>query len=392
MRSTAIDAPSPLRLSVLAPDGTTASLGNAISHDGTLIAMVAIDRSGNSRLWIHSLADATARPMDGTEGATYPFWSPDDRRVAFFSNGKLRAVPVGGGAVHEIADAPAGRGGSWLGDTILFTPATKTGLQTIHASTGSITNLTTLDAAQPELSHRFPSFAPDGRYFTYLTMSRGSGTEGWIMVASSASPQQARRVIQSYVAAVWAPDGSLLYVRNGALWAQHIDPESGSLLGNPSAVAPSVQMPRFFGYPTFSVSRGGVLAYQPNLTGSAELVWRDRRGTVVEQHRVQRRVHGLHTRAPRESDRRDTSASPDRPLATAHLRSQRRVLTPMGLTLPRAAAAPGRLTPHRSRSHRINKAATTCSSAALRSQGNRRCWSSSTRSTRVPTAGRPTTR
>ncbi|MBV9483224.1 MAG: PD40 domain-containing protein [Acidobacteria bacterium] len=64
-----------------------------------------------------------ARPMNGTEGATYPFWSPDGKWLGFFANGRLKKAPIGTGPVLELTNAPRGRGGSWgANNLILFAP------------------------------------------------------------------------------------------------------------------------------------------------------------------------------------------------------------------------------------------------------------------------------
>ena len=63
------------------------------------------------------------RPIPGTEGGTFPFWSPDSRFIGFFADGKLKKVPIAGGPPIVLCDAPGGRGGSWSRDNvILFAP------------------------------------------------------------------------------------------------------------------------------------------------------------------------------------------------------------------------------------------------------------------------------
>jgi len=61
----------------------------AISPDGLKIVFVA-GSEALSPLWIRSLDSASARSMAGTEGATYPCWSPNSRSVGFFAQGKLK--------------------------------------------------------------------------------------------------------------------------------------------------------------------------------------------------------------------------------------------------------------------------------------------------------------
>jgi len=84
--------------------------GSAISPDGSAIAFVA--SAGIPKLWIRHLDSLTARDLSGTEGARYPFWSPDSRSLGFFANGKLKRVDISGGSVVTLADASVTRGGT----------------------------------------------------------------------------------------------------------------------------------------------------------------------------------------------------------------------------------------------------------------------------------------
>ena len=51
--------------------------------------------------------------LQGTDGATNPFFSPDGRWLAFFAQGKLKKVPTSGGTPVVLCDASSSRGGNW---------------------------------------------------------------------------------------------------------------------------------------------------------------------------------------------------------------------------------------------------------------------------------------
>jgi Tol biopolymer transport system component len=105
-----------------------------------------------------------AQPLAGTDGASYPFWSPDSRSVGFFAGGKLMRMDIGGGAPQTLANA-VNRGGTWSADgTILFPRTTSSPLFRISASGGEPVEVTKLDK---QASHRFPQFLPGGRQFLF---------------------------------------------------------------------------------------------------------------------------------------------------------------------------------------------------------------------------------
>ena len=104
--------PPETRVEIVTP-ATDQPTSFALSPDGRQIVFVA-SGDGASRLWLRSLATTTAQPLAGTEGARYPFWSPDGRSVGFFAGRALKRLDLGGGAPQTLASgastAAAGRG------------------------------------------------------------------------------------------------------------------------------------------------------------------------------------------------------------------------------------------------------------------------------------------
>jgi DNA-binding winged helix-turn-helix (wHTH) protein len=56
----------------------------ALSPDGTRLAFVAADWDGTDRLWVRALSASGAQPLNATERARLPFWSPDSAQIGFF--------------------------------------------------------------------------------------------------------------------------------------------------------------------------------------------------------------------------------------------------------------------------------------------------------------------
>jgi Tol biopolymer transport system component len=93
--------------------------GVVISPDGRRIVYPA-----GGRLWVRELSQLTSRPLDATEQAVSPSWSPDSAWVAYAVGDQLRKSPVSGGAAITIARMPssfAEAGGiGWAADNLLY--------------------------------------------------------------------------------------------------------------------------------------------------------------------------------------------------------------------------------------------------------------------------------
>ncbi len=153
--------PTVTRLDVVTPP-TDDPMSFALSPDGRQLVFVA-SVENVSRLWVRPLDDVTAQPLPGTDGASYPFWSPDGRALGFFADGKLKRLDVGGGVPQVLADAPGGRGGSWSRDgSIVFAPIVSGPLFRVSASGGPVAVLYEPDQSRFG-GYRWPQVLPDGR-------------------------------------------------------------------------------------------------------------------------------------------------------------------------------------------------------------------------------------
>lgn len=256
-----------------------------ISPDGQRLAFTAVGSDGRYLLWVRALNAATAHPLEGTEGATFPFWSSDSRYVGFFANGKLNRMDASGGQPLAIADATDGRGGFWGADgTILFTPDTISPIYRVSSSGGTPQPVTKLNALRQEVSHRWPEFLPDTKHFLFYVHCNAPQNNG-IYAASLDGSEPKLLVHSDFSNAVYAPPGYLLFVRQGTLMAQGFDANSMRLIGDamPLAEQGGVKVSAVFWRGLFTVSGNGLLAYEVgnSVMDSGQLLWFDRSGKQI---------------------------------------------------------------------------------------------------------------
>lgn len=175
------DAPT-VRFDVIPPEGLLPGSMVEISPDGRRLAFVAASQ-GKNLIWIHSFDSSTAEPLPSTEGIVPALlmWSPDNRYIAFATDGKLKKVEVAGGPAQAICNLPppvvgTGYNGAWnTAGTILLGGVANSPLLRVSANGGEPEPASAFDAARKESVHRYPSFLPDGRHYFFLA---SSGREG----------------------------------------------------------------------------------------------------------------------------------------------------------------------------------------------------------------------
>jgi eukaryotic-like serine/threonine-protein kinase len=282
--SRTVTSPPEVRFELATPlTGDPVSL--AVSPDGQQIAFAATS-NGRPQLWLRSLNSTSSRPLAGTDGGTYPFWSPDSRAIGFFSGGKLKLIDIDGGLVRELANAPNPLGGAWNSDgTILYTPHYTSPIFRISSARGDPAAVTRIEGQQT--SHRFPRFLPDGRHFLYYVpggVNTNARIEARGVYVGQLDSAATTRLLDADAAAVYVPPGYLLFVRQGKLIAQKFDPEKQALSGNPFPIDDQLLA---VGDPSSSVglsaSAAGPIIYRAGQAGGLQrqFVWFDRSGNEI---------------------------------------------------------------------------------------------------------------
>lgn len=249
----------------------------ALSSDGTKLAFVARAADGVERIHVRVLTSGTATALTGTEGASFPFWSPDGEWLGFFGDGKLQKISSTGGAPLPLADAEHSRGGAWSANgTIVFARSMAGPLYAVAASGGDVDVVTRVGAWNEEVfSHRLPSFLPDGRHFLYSAhTATGYGGAG-VLIGSLDSLEP--EFVMHTLAARYA-SGYLLFLRGQTLMAQPFDIEARSLAGESQPLVQSVLPLGNAASGAFTVSATGELVYAVGDLPASRLEWVDRAG------------------------------------------------------------------------------------------------------------------
>lgn len=270
-----------VRLDVATPP-TTDPMSFAISPDGETLAFVATD-GGQPKLWVRPLGTDRARVLAGTDGASYPFWSPDSRSIAFFSDGRVKRIDADGGSLQNlVATAALGQGGSWGPDgTILFASAAIGSRILRSASTGGpATAITTL--ALDQQTHRFPVWLPDGRRFLFFAAGAPNVRGVYLAAIDGGTPV---RLIDADGAAAFDPlTARLLFVRQRVLYAQALDLDSASLTGAPESIAEGIAVRDTYSATAISVATDGTSVYRTGSSGGfRQYVWVDDQGREMQR-------------------------------------------------------------------------------------------------------------
>jgi serine/threonine protein kinase len=259
-----------------------------ISPDGNTLAFIA-EGEGKQFLWVRPIRAAAAQPLAGTDGAYYPFWSPDSKFLGFFAGGKLKKVEASGGVVQTLCDSPFGRGGTWNRDgVVLFTPGIHDVIYRVPDGGGQPVAVTKVKKAGVYAGGRWPYFLPDGKHFLYVG-TEGDDFRGKLYAASLDSPDP-KLIVEDNSAAAYA-NGYIFFMKDGNLVAQPFDPDHLTLSGNPVPVAPRVEYFEAKSQGNFSHSQSLGVAGPHWKTGRSS----GRSGELSARKAVSRRPHRCHS-------------------------------------------------------------------------------------------------
>jgi Tol biopolymer transport system component len=260
----------------------------ALSHDGTMLAFVSPEESSAlPMLYIQHVGSPNVTPLPGTQGASYPFWSPDGTYIAFFANGKLLKMAISGGTPQVLTTTLAARGGSWgSGGVIIFAPDAESPIWRINADGTGPAQVTRMSGTGSGQSHRWPVFLPDGKHFMFwmgnFSNQKNDRVSG-IYLSSLDNQSEDKKLVLLCLSSFAYDDHNLYYAdEQRQLVSIAFDPSSAAVSGSPAVVATAVGFQPSTYWTAFAVSRTGTVIYNTEI-GAAQsaLTWIDRSGKEV---------------------------------------------------------------------------------------------------------------
>jgi serine/threonine protein kinase/Tol biopolymer transport system component len=273
------------------------SIALLFSPDGTQIVSTNLV-SGKSKLFARALTASNARPIEGSEGASDPFFSPDGKWVAYFANGLLKKAPLAGGVAETVCEASNPRGGVWSDDgSIIFTPGTDNALFQVPANGGTPKPVSSLDGSARERSHRWPDALPGGKSVLFsIAYDVGNPLDNANVGLLDLAAGKYRILIKGAAFPRYIP-GYIVYARSNSLHAVPFDLNKLEVTGPPIPLLENVMMFPSSARVQFSFSRIGDLIYlegrsDDNRDAAQPLVWLDRRGNEQSLTEVRQRFSG----------------------------------------------------------------------------------------------------
>jgi serine/threonine-protein kinase len=241
-----------------------------LSPDGTRLIYIS-----RSRIFTRRLDQVKAVELAGTEGAHAPFFSPDGQWIAFFTAGKLKKIPVEGGAAIDLCDAFGTRsqGGDWSEDGKIFASLDKVVSQ-IPSDGGTPLGITEL--AKGEYGHLWPQVLPGGNAVLFTAWEGdGSSSSGSKIDVLSLKDHSRKTIQRGATRGRYLASGHLIYASRETLYAVRFDLDRLEVRGSAAALLEDVT-----GGAVWMVSPAGTMVYAQLPFGESTVQWLESDGKV----------------------------------------------------------------------------------------------------------------
>ena len=268
--------------------GSVANL--AIAPAGDVVSFTADAGGQTAMVFVRALDRAGPRALAGTDGAGQPFFSPDGRWIGFWAAGRMKKVPIDGGAPQTIAAMPMYYGATWTrrGD-IVFSLNGR--LMTVPAGGGAPRMLSVPDSLHGERLQQSPIALPDGEHVLYSSWGDG-GLEGVRIGVVSLSVRRSARTDAAAAFPLGFLDGRVIAATaSGGLVAIPVDLVSFRVTGPATVVGAGVGFGAG-GQAKAALSSSGTLVYSGGAPQS-RIVLVDATGATVDTLVSEVRAYGF---------------------------------------------------------------------------------------------------
>jgi len=263
---------SPVRIA-MAPDGSS------------MVVQVA---GADQPLYVREMNTFTIRPLHGTEGALFPFFSPDGQMIGFVRDGRLMRIPRTGGAVvsigpHVVRDDPEAETPCWVTENLIVFVADSPNTQLFGTDPQTGKSSILLSARDVPEVLGFESYCrtPNPDYILVAGYN-GNTIEGYAILALSLKDGSVIQVASMAASPKVVGDEFLLYLRDSSLYGARFDFQAMRVAGPEAVVHVGVAADEWGGTAAYDVSSTGTFAYVPGqrATVGRYLAWVDRTGKV----------------------------------------------------------------------------------------------------------------
>ena len=221
-----------------------------VSPDGTGIA-VNISSSGALDVYVYELArDALTQLTFDPAGARYALWTPDSRRVVFYSSrdgGGLFSKAVDGtGMVERLTTSTAVQVPySWSADgrTLVFEQTSSNPNESDVYVLSLDGEPTTTPLLQASAGEREPVVSPHGQWVAY-TLWEGGRTDVYVRPYPNVEDGRWRVSTDGGISPLWSPDGrQLFFISQGQAMAVPVETDPTFRPGTPKVM---FDLPRYY--------------------------------------------------------------------------------------------------------------------------------------------------
>lgn len=260
----------------------------AISRDGTNLVYVA-NNDGKTQLYLRPLEAFESQPIQGTENAHSPFFSPDGEWVGFFSEGKLNKVSLFGGVPTALTDVESFLGASWSPKGDIYFGAVipaQTNKCVIYKipDTGGEPVAVTSSAEGMMVRHGWPEVIKSGKALLFTEMPATSqGFDDARIEALNIETGIRKTVLEGGIYGRYCKSGQLVAVWSEGLFAAPFDVNSLQVTGPTKPINERIHL-NYGAFPNFTFSSDGSLVYVGDdaQTGTNQIVQINKKGEINE--------------------------------------------------------------------------------------------------------------